>query len=69
MVGLSLILINRLIICSEIAIDVMEQQNVIQLCLFLFDLSTDDSIRSQAVRCISILCRLVRVRVGVYRKD
>lgn len=52
----SLLLINRCVSCSEVVKEILESDNAMQIFLYLFENSTDDTTRSQAVRLISLLC-------------
>eukprot|EP00596_Hydrurales_sp_CCMP1899_P003438 CAMPEP_0119047960 /NCGR_PEP_ID=MMETSP1177-20130426/56021_1 /TAXON_ID=2985 /ORGANISM="Ochromonas sp, Strain CCMP1899" /LENGTH=864 /DNA_ID=CAMNT_0007023211 /DNA_START=1185 /DNA_END=3779 /DNA_ORIENTATION=+ len=56
LVGMSLILLARLLTTSDVVRGMMEEQNSVELFIFLFDQSTEISIKAQAARAISILC-------------
>lgn len=53
----SLLLLNRCILNSRMVRRILEEEQAIPVFIYLFTSFTEESIRSQAIRLISILCR------------
>ena len=56
MISTILILFNRLLLISNNVKSVLEELNIVQFCLFLFQHTIEECTKAQAVRAISILC-------------
>ena len=62
-VGHALILLNRLLVSSPRVCTLMEQQNAIQLLLFLFETCEDEGTRAQAIRAVALQCNMNRTNI------